>query len=125
MLMDANRAAVDHLHIAIVGLADSGHDAVPNPGFAPAHKAVVAGGVGAEFLFRQSPPWRARPQYPENPVQYPPIVYPRHASRLVRQQRRDDIPFEIRQLVSPHDPAPQLGSLNHISIPLGIPFMGL
>src|SRR5690348_6240438 len=37
------RSSADHLHIAVVGLADGGHDAVPNPGFAPPHKAVVAG----------------------------------------------------------------------------------
>src|SRR5437016_4742026 len=124
MLMDTHRTAVDHLHIAIVGLTDGGHHAIPNPGFAPAHEAVVAGGVGAEFLLRKSPPWRAGPQHPENPVQDSPIVDPRHAPRLVRQQRRDDTPFEIRQLISPHDPAPPVGKLeSHLDSP-GNPFYG-
>jgi hypothetical protein len=59
MLMDAHRGAVDHLHVAVVGLADGGHDAVPNPGFAPANKAVVAGRRRAVFL-RQRPPRCAR-----------------------------------------------------------------
>lgn len=58
MLMDAHRGAVKHLHFAVVGLADRGHDAVPNPGFAPPHKAVVAGCRRAVFL-GQRPPRRA------------------------------------------------------------------
>src|SRR5437879_8321464 len=122
MLMDPHRAAVDHLHIAIVGLADGGHHAIPNPGFAPADKAVVAGGIGTEFLLRQSPPWCARPQHPENPVQHPPVVHPRHPPRLVRQQRRDDTPFEIRQLISLHDPAPPVGKLESHLDSRGYPF---
>src|SRR5438477_12393056 len=84
MLMHAHRGAVDHLHIAVKGLADRGHDAVPNPGFAPPHKAVVAG-RGRTELLRQSAPRRARPQHPENSVEHPPIIHPRHSARLVRQ----------------------------------------
>src|SRR5437879_11834851 len=123
MLMDPHRAAVDHLHIAIVGLADGGHHAIPNPGFAPADKAVVAGGIGTEFLLRQSPPWCARPQHPENPVQHPPVVHPRHPRGL----------FGSNGAMTPHSKSvssypcmiqlPQLGSLNHISIPVAIIFM--
>src|SRR5205814_10680965 len=78
MLMHAHRGAVDHLHIAVKGLADRSHDAVPNPGFAPPHKAVVAGRGRAELL-RQSAPRRARPQHPENSVEHPPIIHPRHS----------------------------------------------
>src|SRR5437588_12724355 len=77
MLMDAHRGAVDHLHIAVVGLADGGHNPVPNPGLTPAHKAVVAGRGRAEFL-PQGAPRRARPQHPKDAVQHPPIIHPRN-----------------------------------------------
>src|ERR1051325_4222010 len=123
MLMDAHRSAVDHLHLAVVGLAHGGHDAVPDPGFAPAHKAVVAGCRRAELL-RQSPPWRTRPPPPEDAVHDAPIVHPRNAARLVGQQWRDDTPFEIRQLVPLHHPAPPVGKLESHLDSRGKPFYG-
>src|SRR5579872_6135895 len=110
MLMHAHRGAVDHLHVAVVSGCDGSQNAVPDPSSSPPHKAVVAGGRGAELL-RQRPPRRARPQDPEYPVQNPPVVYPRHAARLVRKQRRDHTPLEIAQFVTPHDPAPPVGKL--------------
>jgi len=102
MLMDAHRGAVKHLHFAVVGLADRGHDAVPNPGFAPPHKAVVAGCRRAVFL-GQRPPRRACSQDPKNPIQNPPVIHPRNAARLIRQQRRNYTLFKIRQLIPLHD----------------------
>src|SRR5271154_409161 len=121
MLMDAYRSAVDHLHITVVGLANGGHDAVPNPRLAPAHEAVVAGRVGAEIL-RQGPPWRARPQHPKDAIQHSPVINPRHAARLIRQQRRDHSPLEIAQLVSLHDPTPTVGKLESHLDSRGNPF---
>ena len=41
MLMHPHRGAVDHLHVAVVSLGDCGQNAVPDPGFAPPHEAVV------------------------------------------------------------------------------------
>src|ERR1043165_9409848 len=123
MLMHPHRGAVDHLHVAVVSLGDCGQNAVPDPGFAPPHEAVVAGCARTELL-RQRPPRRARSQYPENPVQHPAIIDSWNPARFVRQQRRDHSPFEIRQLVSPHiQKLPQLGSLNQKTASVGIPFM--
>jgi hypothetical protein len=65
-----------------------------------AHVPVVAGCAGTELL-GQRPPRRARSQDPEDPVQNPPIVYPSHPARLVRQQRCDHLLLEFRQLVAP------------------------
>ena len=59
-----------------------------------------------DLTLRQIAPWRARAQHPEDAIQNPPVIDPRHATRFVRQQRRDRPPFEFRQLVSAHDPAP-------------------
>ena len=87
-----------------------GQNAVPYAGLTPPNKAVVAGRAGTEFI-RQCPPRRARSQYPEDPVQNPPVVHARHSARLVRQQRRDHAPLEIAQFVPLHDQAPQVGKL--------------
>src|ERR1051325_7105326 len=123
MLMHPHRGAVDHLHVAVVSLGDCGQNAVPDPGFAPPHEAVVAGCARTELL-RQRPPRRARSQHPEDPVQHPTIIDSWNPARFVRQQRRDHSPLEIRQLVSPHNQKlPQLGSLNQKTASVGIPFM--
>jgi hypothetical protein len=66
--------------------------------------------VQAERAIGQSPPRRARPQYPEDAVQDPPVVHSRHAARLVRQQRRDHDSLEIAQLVSCMINAPSWGA---------------
>src|SRR5689334_12928669 len=68
MLMHAHRSAVDHLHIAVISLADGSQNAVPNTSFAPSDKTVVAGRARPELLW-QCPPRRAGSQYPEDPVQ--------------------------------------------------------
>src|SRR5207237_5712640 len=101
-----------------------GHDAVPNSRLSPPYEAVVAGRGRAELL-RQSPPRRAGPQHPEDPVQDPPIIHPRYPARLVRQQRRDHAPLEIAQLVSLHDPTPPVSELESHLDPRGNPFYGL
>ena len=55
--MDANDRAIDHLHVAIVGLGDRIHQPIPHPGFAPTVEAIVGGGVRA-IAARQVPPTR-------------------------------------------------------------------
>src|SRR5579875_3501190 len=121
MLMDAHRGAVKHLHFAVVGLADRGHDAVPNPGFAPSHKAVVAGCRRAVFL-GQRPPRRACSQDPKFP------------SRTRRSSTRGTPRglFGSNGAITPYSKSvssypcmikpSQMESLNHTSIPAGIPF---
>lgn len=69
------------------------------PQLAPAHEAVAAGRRRPVSL-RNISPGRTRSQPPADAVQHPAIIGPRHAAWLVRQQRRDDRPFKIRQLVS-------------------------
>src|SRR5205085_9965680 len=107
MLMHAHRGAVDHLHIAVKGLADRGHDAVPNPGFAPPHKAVVAGRGRAELL-RQSTRRSSTRGTPRGLFGKSGAITP-HSKSVSSYACRIQLP--------------QLGSLNHIAIPLGIPFM--
>src|SRR3979411_3231844 len=80
MLMHAHRGAVDHLHIAVVGLADRSHDAVPNPGLAPAHKAVVAGRRRPEFFVQRPPAPCPPPTSHSPPPQNPSAPTPACAS---------------------------------------------
>ena len=52
-------------------------------------------------------PQRSGAQDVKNPVDRPPVVHPWNTPRLVRQQRRDDRSFRIRQIVpAPHSQAP-------------------
>ena len=44
--MDAHDRAVDHLHLAVVRLDDSIHQAIPNTCLAPAVEAIVGARVG-------------------------------------------------------------------------------
>jgi hypothetical protein len=55
MPMDSHRGAVDHLHMAVIGSACRGHDAVPNARLAPPHEAVVAGFRRAVLIPAMSP----------------------------------------------------------------------
>jgi hypothetical protein len=51
-------------------------------------------------------------QDPKNAVEYTPVIYARHASRLVWQERFDGGPFTIGEFVA-HDSGLRFGSLNH------------
>jgi len=121
MLMHADGRAVDHLHIALVGGGDGIHQPIPDARFAPAYEAVVAGRVGAITL-RKIAPRRARAQHPKDAVQNPSVIDPRYAARPIGQQRRDRLPFEFRQLVSAHDPAPAVRKLESHPRRRGNPF---
>ena len=114
VLMNADRGGVDHLQIAVVSLRNRLEDPVPDAELPPPDEAVVAGRRRSVAL-RNVRPGRAGPQPPVDAVQHLPIIGPRHPARLVRQQRLDDRPFEIRQLVAAcaHRAPPR--SLNHLS----------
>src|SRR5690606_30521302 len=68
--------------------------------------AVVAG-RRRTIALRYVGPGRSRAQAPENPVQHLAIIHPWLAARLVRQQRLNDRPFKISDLVA--------ASTHHIS----------
>src|SRR5215207_3893752 len=99
MLMNADRGRVDHLQIAVIGLRHRLEDAVPNADPRPAAEAVGAGRRRAVALGNVGP-GRAGPEPPIDAVQHLPVVRPRHAARLVRQQRLDDRPLKVGQLVT-------------------------
>ena len=104
--MNTHHGGVDHLDVAIEGLGNRVHDAIPHTRLAPADEAVVTGDIGA-IAFRKIAPRRTGAQHPEDAVQNPPVVNTRHAARFVRKKRFDDRPFEVRQIVAPaHVKAP-------------------
>ena len=99
--MDPNGGAVDHLDFAVVRDSDGVHQPVPHARLPPSHEAVVTGGAWAIAL-RQVAPRCTRPQYPEDAVQHVAVIDARHSSRLVGQQRLDNAPLEVGQIVSAH-----------------------
>lgn len=100
--MDAHDRTVDHLHLAVVCLDDGIHQAIPDACLAPAVEAIVGGRVRPVSL-RQIAPRRASAQHPEDAVENTPIVLRFGASPVRWQQRLDDAPLEIAQVVA-HDP---------------------
>jgi hypothetical protein len=124
VLVDADRGAVDHLHIAIVSLGNSVKKHAPDARLAPPVEPVHAGRM-RPIARRNISPRRPRPEPPENPVQHPTVIHPRHAPRLLRQQGLDHRPFEIRQIKPSHIKPPRLRRLNHNFARLGILFMGM
>ena len=71
------------------------------PGYRPRASAQTdcAGGVRPVALWNVRP-GRARAKPPKDPVQHPVIIDPRHATWPVRQQRFNDRPSEIRQIMT-------------------------
>src|SRR5215471_4423671 len=111
MLMHADNGGVDHLDSGIMGSGKCVHDAAPDTSPPPADETVIAGRVRAKMI-RQIAPGCPRSQDPENTVKDTSVVYPRNATRLVRQHGLDGDPFIISEFVA-HDSSPQFGSLNH------------
>lgn len=101
--MDAYDRAVDHLHLAVVRLDHGIHQAIPDASLAPAVEAIVGAGVRPVSL-RQIAPRRARAQHPEDAVENAAIVLRFGTSPVRRQQRLDNTPLEVGQLVA-HDPS--------------------
>src|SRR5262249_59478139 len=84
---------------AVEGFRNSSETPPPPADLPPPDEAIVAGG-GRPIALGNIGPGRARPQTPIDAVEPPPVVHPRNAARLVRQQRLDDRPFEVRQFVA-------------------------
>ena len=87
------------------------YDAAPDTSPPSTDEAVVARGVWTKRL-GQITPGCSGSQDPEDAIEDTTVVYPRNATRLVRQHRLDGNPFIISEFVA-HDSSPQFGSLNH------------
>jgi hypothetical protein len=109
--MHADNGGVDHLNSGIMGSGKCVYDAAPDTSPPPAYESVVASGVWAKRL-RQITPGCSGSQHPEDAIEDTTVVYPRNATRLVRQHRLDRNPFIIGEFVA-HIRAPSFGSLNH------------
>jgi hypothetical protein len=62
--------------------------------------------------FAPPSPRRTGTLNPKNSVEDAPVIYTRHATRLVRQERLDGGPFTVGEFVA-HDSRLRFGSLNH------------
>jgi hypothetical protein len=112
--MYPHHRAIDHLHLAAMGLGDGIHQPLPDARLAPSVEAIVSARVGPVALW-QVAPRRSRPQHPENAVHDPPVVLWLAPRTPLGQDRLDDAPLKVCEIV-PHDQAPQLQSLNHCSL---------
>jgi len=110
--MHAHDRAVYHLHLAAVRLYDGVHQAVPDAGFAPAIEAVVDRRVGP-VPFGKIAPRRACAQHVEHAVDDPPIVLRLRPPAVHRQQRIDDAPLEVCEIVA-HDPSSDVSNLESL-----------
>lgn len=104
--MDAYDRTVDHLHLAIVGLDDSIHQAIPDGGFAPPVEPIVGGRV-RPIPLRQVAPGGAGTQHPKDAVENTAVLARLAASTVLGKKWFDDAPFEICQVVA-HDPSPDV-----------------
>ena len=105
LLMDANYRSVDHSNVPVVSFGDRIHQPIPDPRLPPSVEAVV-NCRGRPVTLWQIGPSRARSQDPEDAVQHPPIIDPRHTAWLIRQTRLDCLPLGIRQLIPAHRKTP-------------------
>ena len=114
--MDAHQRTVDHLYLAVVCLDDGIHQPIPDAGLAPAVEAIVDGRVRPISL-RQIAPGRSGPQNPENAAEDTAIVRWLAATTACRQNRLDNAPLEIRQVVA-HDPSSDVSQLESLFAPI-------
>ena len=105
--MHTDNGGVDHLDSGIVGSGKCVYDAAPDTSPPPADETVIAGRVRAKMI-RQIAPRCPGSQDPEDAVEDTSVVYPRNATRLVRQHRLDGKPFIVGEFVA-HDSTPSLG----------------
>lgn len=110
--MHAHNRAVDHLHLAVVGLDDGVHQTIPDARLPPAVEAIVGRRIRPISL-RQVPPRRARPQHPENAVEDLAVLLRLRATTVHRQKRLDDAPLEVREIVA-HDPSSNISQLESL-----------
>ena len=109
--MHADNGGVDHLDSSIMGSGKCVYDAAPDTSPPPADDTVIAGRVRTKMI-RQIAPRCPGSQDPEDAVEDTSVVYPRNATRPIRQHGLDGSPFTIREFVA-HGSSPQFGSLNH------------
>ena len=83
----------------------------PHAGLRPSSVAVVKRHHSGVVALRQVAPRRAGARRPENPVQRPPVVLPRHPAQLVRRQRRDHRPPLAGQVKTSDPQAPTVWKL--------------
>ncbi len=79
---------------------------------APPLEAVVGGLVG-ERSFAKIVPWSTGTQHLEETVEITPIVLGLHAASVLRQQRLDDAPLEVCEIVA-HDPSSDVCQLESL-----------
>ena len=114
--MNAHERAVDHLHLSVVRLDDGVHQAVPDAGLAPAVEAVVCARV-RPIALRQIAPRGAGPQHPKDAVQNTPIVSRFGTPAVHRQNRFDNAPLEVGEVVA-HDPSSDASQLESLFAPI-------
>ena len=105
--MHPDDRAVDHLDLAVVSRRNSAQNAIPVTSFTPPDEAIVAGGIRTIAL-GDIGPRRTAAQPPEYAVEDTAVINPFHAARLIRQQRRDDLPLGVREFVACHLKLPRL-----------------
>ena len=105
--MHPDDRAVDHLDLAVVGFRNSPQNMIPDAGFAPADKSIVAGGIWTIAL-GDIGPRSAAAKPPEYAIQDAPVIGPLYAARLIRQKRCDDLPLGVREFVACHFKLPRL-----------------
>ena len=110
--MNAHARAVDHLHLAVVRLDNSVHQAIPDACLAPPVEAIVDRRVGPVAL-GQIAPRRARAQDEEHAVDDLPVVLGLRPAAIHGQQRLDDAPLEVGQVVA-HDPSSDVSQLESL-----------
>ena len=110
--MNAHDRAVDHLHLAVVGFHDRVHHPISDAGFAPAVEAIVDGRVRTIAL-GQIAPRAARAQDIEHAVEGLPVVLRLRPATIHGQQRLDDAPLEVGQIVA-HDPSSDVFQLESL-----------
>jgi hypothetical protein len=108
MLVHTDNGGVDHLDSGIVGSGKRVYDAAPDTSAPPADETVIASRVRAKMI-RQIAPRSPGSQDPEDAVEDTSVVYPRNATRLIRQHGLDGKPFIVGEFVA-HDSSPKYGS---------------
>lgn len=116
--MNAHDRAVDHLHLAVVRLHDGVHQLVPDASFPPAIEPVVDRRVGTVALGKIAP-GAARAQDVEHPVHDLPVVLRFRPAPIHGQQRLDDAPLEVREIVTGHDPCSDVAELESLFVSRG------
>jgi hypothetical protein len=112
MLVNPNDRTIDHLKLSVVRLGYRVHQAIPNASFAPASEAIVGRRIGSVSVGKIAP-WRTGAQNPEDAVQNPAIILAARTRPAFRQDRFDNAPLEVRQIVA-HDPSSDVSNLESL-----------